>query len=111
MEIKLNAKQYEALEYLLDAVVWNLSDLIEEVIYDSEEDPHYSAVTANNLLICNIIVRRLIGRPPPYNNMKEYFNSSHYSQRDYKIFEKKWTAEKPIYLGKQWDVSQLEDDA
>lgn len=55
------AIDYEKLKYMLHIQRFDIELLIENVLEDSEEDPHYSAVTATNLVKCYIEMMRELG--------------------------------------------------
>lgn len=69
----MDFKNKEQLFYLLGFMDDYIEDLVYNVMNDSENDPHYSGVTASNLIKCYINVMTEFGNPPPFSNVKEYF--------------------------------------
>ena len=55
------AIDYEKLKYMLRIHSIDIELLIENVIEDSDDDPHYSAVTATNLVKCYIEIMEELG--------------------------------------------------
>lgn len=100
MEIGNNLK---ALEYLLKYSKYYIDQLIDFVMDDSESDPQYSAVTANNLLICFLQVHKMLDHTYPFHTVKEYFFATHYyTEKNYKVFEEKRRKESAYYIGEQF---------
>lgn len=95
-------KVSEELLYLLNFMDYNIEEFIYLVIDDSEKDPHYSAVTANNLIKCLIRVMQEFNIDCPYQDVKSYFERSHISIEEYNIFEGKRLKESKYYIGKQF---------
>ena len=50
----MDEKIKKELLYLIEYSMYYTDELISSVLEDSEEDPHYSAVTASNLIKCYI---------------------------------------------------------
>lgn len=93
----------EKLEYLLNAVRDDLCcNFIYDVLNDSEEDPHYSAVTATNRIKCYIDVMNSIGKELPYNDVKGFFNYYSFTEEEYQKFESSRKKESEYYTGKQF---------
>ena len=87
-------------EYLMDHyLLYHIDDLIDNVLDDSEEDPHYSAVTANNLIKCYVKVCSEWGMEPPFSNAETYFTWTNRSEAEYRLFEEKRTKEQTYYIG------------
>ena len=93
---------YEKLKYLLNFQVYEIELLIENVIEDSEEDPHYSAVTATNLVKCHIEIMKELGEPLPYTDVEGFVTNIGYSKNDYLLFEEKRKKESEYYRGIQY---------
>ncbi|HAN21373.1 MAG: hypothetical protein A2Y15_06965 [Clostridiales bacterium GWF2_36_10] len=93
-----NEKLFYALHYLK----YDIDDLIDNVLNDSDEDPHYSAVTATNLLKCYIQLLKNSGEQLPFNDSEEYFKHNGYTIQEYQLFEVKRKAESKNYIGKQF---------
>ena len=70
------------------------------VIYDSEEDPEYSAVTTSNMIKCYIDVLKCLGEDVPYSTVKEFIRHNDcYTEEEYNIFEEKRKKEAEYYRG------------
>lgn len=98
----------DELEYLLQHIGYYIGDLVDCVLEDSFEDPEYSAVTANNLIICFLRVQKMLGCLNSISTVKEYFLCSNYSEVDYQEFERRRNIEKAYYVGKQY-TEDVED--
>ena len=83
------AIDYEKLKYMLHIQSFDIERLIENVIEDSEEDPHFSAVTATNLVKCYIEIMENLGEKLPYSDVEGFIKTSGFSNKDYILFEKK----------------------
>ena len=92
----------EKLKYLLHFQCFSIELMIENVLEDSEEDPHYSAVTATNLVKCYIEIMKALGENLPYSNVEEFVKNIGYSNEDYLLFEKKRKKEAEYYRGIQY---------
>lgn len=92
----------ECLENILHIFDFTIDELIDNVLYDSETDPHYSAVTARNCIIWYIQVMKDMGVPLPYSDCEGYFKHAWYSKKQYRLFEKKRIKESAYYQGKQY---------
>lgn len=89
--------------YLLDDFFDDyLLRLVQEVLDDSEEDPQFSAVTAQNLLTCYLGVMTDLGRKLPYKNMQEYFAYNAFEPEEYSAFEAFRKKEAVYYRGPQF---------
>ena len=96
------AIDYEKLKYMLHIQSFDIELLIENVIEDSDEDPHYSAVTATNLVKCYIEIMKALGENLPYSNIEGFVKNMGYSHEDYLLFEKKRKKEAEYYRGIQY---------
>lgn len=92
----------EKLKYMLHIQSLDIELLIENVIEDSEEDPHYSAVTAANLVKCYIEIMEELGEKLPYTNVEGFVKAIGFSNDDYLLFEKKRKKESEYYRGIQY---------
>lgn len=93
----------EKLNYLLNAVCDDLwCNFIYDVLNDSEEDPHYSAVTATNRIKCYIDVMNSLGNKLPYHDVKGFFQYYDFSEEEYQQFESSRKKESEYYIGKQF---------
>ena len=86
-------------EYLLCFVEDYMDDLIYKVLTDSKTDPHYSAVTASNIIKCYIDVMESLNKPTPYKSVKEYFEFNSMTAEEYELFEKNRKKELEHYQG------------
>lgn len=93
---------FEKLKYLLYSQRYDIESLIENVLEDSEDDPHFSAVTATNLIKCYIDIMEQIGEKLPYSNIKEFFRHIGFSEQEYLSFEEKRKKEAEYYRGVQY---------
>ncbi len=87
-------------DYLMEEyLLYCIDDLIDNVLDDSEEDPHYSAVTANNLIKCYVKVCSEWGMEVPFFNAETYFGWSNRTAAEYRRFEEKRVKEQMYYIG------------
>ena len=70
------------------------------VIYDSETDPKFSAVSAANHLICYIAFMKHCGEEIKFDSIESFLKSSHYSDDEYEKFKILYTKELEYYVGK-----------
>lgn len=96
------AINYEKLKYLLNNMDCLIGELIDKVLSDSTEDPHYSAVAATNKIKCYIQVMNELGEALPYSNVEEFFEFNAYTQEEYLTFEEKRKKESEYYRGIQY---------
>ena len=94
--MEINKKE---LEYLLHHVDFYLDDLIQNVLNNDKDDPHYSAVIANNILKCYIDVAAQTGNPTKYTDIKSYFRINQYEDSEYEDFMRQMEEEKKIFVG------------
>lgn len=92
----------EKLEYLLGFVEDYLTDFIDEILHDSDVDPHYSAVTATNMIKCYIEIMNDFGKELPYSDVKSYFEFNAYTKEEYQQFESSRERESKYYTSKQF---------
>jgi len=92
----------EKLKYLLNTIDINIGLLIDNVLNDSETDPHYSAVAASNRIKCFIEIMDSLGEPEPYKTVEEFFEFNAYTKEEYELFEKKRRIESEYYRGVQY---------
>ena len=90
----------ENLEYLLSFTESDIEQLVYNVLDNSKDDPHYSAVTTNNRLVCYIEVMNSLGMELPYSNMKLFFEYLLLTKEDYDNYKKQYDDEKKIYIGR-----------
>ena len=92
----------EKLKYLLNNTEREIGRLIDNVLSDSQEDPHYSAVYASNQIKCNIQIMNELGEELPYSNVEEFFRVNAYTEDEYKAFEASRKKESEYYIGVQY---------
>lgn len=97
--LDMDYKTKEKLMYLLKFMDYNIDDLVYNVVNDSKDDPHYSAVTASNLLKCYIEVMDYLGEELPYRDMRSYFEYNRFDIKDFENFEKSRLNETTYYNG------------
>ena len=94
---KSDMDKYE--KYLMYYMEDYISNLVYNVLQNSKEDPHYSAVTATNLIKCYLKVMKDKGIILPYNTIKEFFEYYGFTNQEYEDFEHSRLEELPIYVG------------
>lgn len=93
----------EKLLYLLRFTDDYIENLVYDVLDDSEEDPHYSAVTATNLIKCYIDVMEHFDIELPYKDVDDYLKDNCcLSSEEHKKFTQFTEKEKTYYIGKIW---------
>ena len=95
-----NINDREKLMYLLYFMSYYIEQDVYRVLNDSEEDPHYSAVTTTNLLKCYIDVMNACGEELPYTEMKSFFEYLMLTKAEFKKFELSRNKEAEYYVGK-----------
>lgn len=98
----MNNLDMEKLKYLLHFTDLEIEEMIDNVLSDLEEDPHYSAVTTANRIKCYIQIMNELGEKLPYSNVEEFFEFNMYTDEEYKTFEKSRKKEAEYYIGKQY---------
>lgn len=96
----MDYKIQEKIMYLLKFVDDYMEHSVYEVLQDSEEDPHYSAVTTTNIIKCYIDVMKHFNVELPYSNVREYFEDNLFTDEDYIQFEASRVKEEEYYIGK-----------
>lgn len=96
------AIDYDKLKYMLRIQHFDIELFIENVLEDSEENPHYSAVTATNLVKCYIEIMNELGENLSYSDVEGFVKNIGYSYEDYLLFEKKRKKESEYYCGIQY---------
>jgi hypothetical protein len=92
----------EKMLYILKHINTYIDGLINEILADSEVDPHYSAVTATNLIKCYIDLMTQLGETLPYHDVESYFKFNAFEKKEYTAFEKRRKKESEYYVGKQF---------
>ncbi len=92
----------EKLKYLLNDMEDVIGRLIDNVLSDSETDPHYSAVAATNKIKCYIEIMSELNVDLPYRNVKEFFDFNAYTEEEYRLFEESRKKESVYYRDVQY---------
>ena len=92
----------EKLLYLLMFTDDYMETFADEVMNDSEEDPHYSAVTLTNMIKCYVEIMNELGAPRSYNDVESFLKLNLYSDEECKRFEEKRKKEAEYYRGRQY---------
>lgn len=92
----------DKLLYILDFFDVYLMQFIQEILMDSKEDPHFSAVAANNMILCYLEIMTELGQKLPYNSVKEYFEFQGFDPEEYDAFERSRIKESAYYRGPQF---------
>lgn len=93
---------HEKLKYLLNNMDYHIGELIDKVLSDSPNDPHYSAVAATNKIKCYIQIMNELGETLPYSNVEEFFEFNAYTKEEYRLFEESRRKESQYYRGVQY---------
>lgn len=96
--IEINKK---FLSKILHSFNFFIIDMISQVLDDSEEDPHYSAVFTRNYIIWYIAIKNDINEYLPFSDVKGYFEHNGYAE-EYELFEKKRLIESEYFEGEQY---------
>ena len=100
-EEKMNI-DIEKLEYFLIHMEDKLCRMTENVLQDSKEDPHYSAVTVTNLIKCYIQIMKELGEECPYDSVESFFEYNLYTKEEFEAFEENRKKESVYYRGVQY---------
>lgn len=92
----------EQILYVLKDINCNLPVYIENVLNDSKEDPHYSAVYVNNLIKCYIELMTEMHEILPYTDVKSFLFFNGFDETEYELFESSRQNESSYYIGKQF---------
>ena len=95
-------KENEKLKYFLRYINWDICCLINNILVDSETDPHFSAVTATNLIKCYIELMNHLGENLPFHDVGSYFPFNGFSEEEYAFFENSRRKESEYYVGEQF---------
>ncbi len=81
----------EKTEFILRFVESEIPNEIDNVLNDSETDPHFSAVYTSNLIESRVGLLSEIGKNDlSYTDVKSCFEYFDYTESDYIRFEEKW---------------------
>ena len=86
-------------KYLMYYMEDYIIKLVYNVLDNSKDDPHYSAVTATNLIKCYVKVANDKGVQLPYKTVEEFFRYFDLSLEEYEHFERQRKEELAIYVG------------
>lgn len=92
----------EKLQYVWSFLENWICQEIDNVLADSETDPHHSAITASNLIICYIEISKQLGTKLPYDNVKSFLEFNAYTSAERDLFEKHKIRESKYYKGVQY---------
>lgn len=98
----MNSASQEAMLYLMRFIDHLIEESICNVLEDSLEDPHFSAVTTANMIACYMTVMQELQKDLPYTDIKGYFLHNQFSNEEWKKFENSRLKESAYYIGKQW---------
>jgi len=84
-------------------MLYSLDCYIDEVLGDSDDEPEFSAVTLNNIVICYIRLLRKLNTKDVFLSVKDFFIMRGYDESDYLIFKKKLYIESKYYIGKMYN--------
>lgn len=88
-------------EYLLNFLDYSIGKYIDDIMEDSQEDPEFSAVTLNNLILCYIHFLNRIEKDS-VQTVREVFELHGYTEDEFLSFEKKRIKEAEYYNGVQY---------
>ena len=86
----------------LEVLGCNLPNYIDEVLNDSVEDPHYSAVYVSNLIKILIEFETELGEELPYHDVKSFILFNGFDEKEYEAFENSRLEESVYYQGVQY---------
>jgi hypothetical protein len=92
----------EKLKYLLNDMDLRIGELIDNVLNDSDSDPHFSAVAAVNKIKCYIQIMNDLGEKLPYDTVEEFFEFNAYTKDEYRRFEELRQKESQHYRDVQY---------
>ena len=92
----------EKLKYLLNDTEYQIGVMIDCVLSDSEDDPHYSAVATANKIKCYIQVMNDLGEELPYSTVAEFFEHNAYTKEEHTMFEDSRAKESVYYRDMQY---------
>ncbi len=92
----------DRLRFLLKHIEGDICRDIAEVLNDSDDDPHCSAVAITNYIKCYIKIMNGLGKALSFSNVFEFFITHGYSQKQYLDFEESRRKESVYYRGIQY---------
>ena len=94
-------KYCQELLYLKEHIRYYISDLLDNVILDSDEDPEYSAVTLCNLIYCYQKVFDPKNGSNALEQIKKYILETNHTINDFETIVSKFKIESEYYIGDQ----------
>lgn len=85
--------------YLLEYTEHYIENLVYDVLHDSTSDPHYSAVTASNLIKTYIEMMNELKQELPFYDIKSFFEFNLFTPEEYELFLRKYESELSYYVG------------
>ena len=85
--------------YLLEYTEYCIENLVYDVLHDSTSDPHYSAVTASNLIKTYIEMMNELKQELPFYDIKSFFEFNLFTPEEYELFMRKYESELSYYVG------------
>ena len=76
-----------------------IENLVYDVLHDSTSDPHYSAVTASNLIKTYIEMMNELKQELPFYDIKSFFEFNLFTPEEYELFMRKYESELSYYVG------------
>lgn len=93
----------ERFAFLMNYIENSLPTEIDNVLTDSESDPHFSAVYVTNLIKSLIFtIENCETNELHFKDVKDCFKYFDYSDEEYATFEKKRVIESQYYIGEQF---------
>ena len=93
----------ERFAFLMNYIENSLPTEIDNVLTDSESDPHFSAVYVTNLIKSLIFtIENCETYELHFKDVKDCFKYLDYSDEEYATFEKKRVIESQYYIGEQF---------
>ena len=98
----IDNKTKELMIYLLYHLDSFINEEAYQVLHDSTEDPHHSAVTLYNLIKCLIDANQVFGIQSEYHNVEEFLRAQCFTEEEIQMIERKRLQESQYYIGKQY---------
>ena len=95
----MNPTKEKQLIYLLEYTEHYIENLVYDVLHDSTSDPHYSAVTASNLIKTYIEMMNELKQELPFYDIKSFFEFNMFTPEEYELFIRKYESELSYYVG------------
>ena len=93
----------EELKYFLAKVDYLFLNEAYQVLFDSKEDPHHSAVFLENIVHCYLRICKLFHQNYSINTVHEFFNYMGMTKDEIYEFESLQKKESSYYYGPQYD--------